>query len=110
MSSSKTYTGLPVLMDLCLFGTLPLLMGNRQGENLLIDLFRHCDNHLGEKQVNNPFFHKTPSGSARQPLQLTNDVTKMMQKHQLETPQFHQTRFSVLQNVPRSTEKCHFHP
>ncbi|AQL03351.1 40S ribosomal protein S4-3 [Zea mays] len=98
--------GLPVLMDLCLFGTLPLLMGNRQGENLLIDLFRHCDNHLGEKQVNNPFFHKTPSGSARQPLQLTNDVTKMMQKHQLETPQFHQTRFSVLQNVPRSTEKC----
>eukprot|EP00267_Zea_mays_P043869 XP_020396011.1 uncharacterized protein LOC100277363 isoform X1 [Zea mays] len=78
---------------------------HRQGGNLLIDMFRHCDNHLGEKQVNNPFFHKTPSGSARQPLQLTNDVTKMMQKHQLETPQFHQTRFSVLLNVPRSTEK-----
>ncbi|KAL5682094.1 hypothetical protein ACJX0J_008479, partial [Zea mays] len=35
---------------------------SRQGGNLLIDLFRHCDNHLGEKQVNNPFFHKTPSG------------------------------------------------
>ncbi|PWZ22625.1 hypothetical protein Zm00014a_036718 [Zea mays] len=52
---------------------------------------------------------KTPSGSARQPLQLTNDVTKMMQKHQLETPQFHQTRFSVLLNVPRSTEKFYFH-
>jgi hypothetical protein len=33
------------------------------------------------------FLQKTPSGSARQPLQLTNDVTKMMQKHQLETPQ-----------------------
>jgi hypothetical protein len=28
---------------------------HRQGGNLLIDLFRHCDNHLGEKQVNNPF-------------------------------------------------------
>jgi hypothetical protein len=52
------------------------------------------------------FLQKTPSGSARQPLQLTNDVTKMMQKHQLETPQFHQTRFSVLLNVPRSIEKC----
>jgi hypothetical protein len=28
---------------------------HRQGGNLLIDLFHHCDNHLGEKQVNNPF-------------------------------------------------------
>uniref|UniRef100_A0A804RH17 Uncharacterized protein n=1 Tax=Zea mays TaxID=4577 RepID=A0A804RH17_MAIZE len=66
-------------------GMTPKGQAGGQGGNLLIDLFCHCDNHLGEKQ-------KTPSGSARQPLQLTNDVTKMMQKHQLETPQFHQTR------------------
>ncbi|KAL5657703.1 hypothetical protein ACJX0J_030866, partial [Zea mays] len=90
-------------------GMTPKGQAGGQGGNLLIDLFRHCDNPLGEKQVNNPFFHKTPSGSARQPLQLTNDVTKMMQKHQLETPQFHQTRFSVLLNVPRSIEKFYFH-
>ncbi|PWZ46559.1 hypothetical protein Zm00014a_012539 [Zea mays] len=38
-------------------GMTPKGQAGGQGGNLLIDLFCHCDNHLGEKQVNNPFSH-----------------------------------------------------